>query len=137
MWSKGTDMAQADTPAFALHLWTRVQPLVSVEQVAKFGACKPWETVALACLWLAAKHEEARRALPPASRYILACPLKSLSMRSGIHNTQTARSDTQAELSVYLVCPCLSCLYPVRLQHQDTAVAGCLNDVDDWSAVCQ
>ena len=30
MWSKGTDMAQADTPAFALHLWTRVQPLVSV-----------------------------------------------------------------------------------------------------------
>lgn len=68
MWSKGTDMVQADTPAFALHLWTRVQPLVSVQQVAKFGACKPWETVALACLWLAAKHEEARRALPPASR---------------------------------------------------------------------
>ena len=28
MWSRGTDMAQADTPAFALHLWTRVQPLV-------------------------------------------------------------------------------------------------------------
>jgi hypothetical protein len=28
MWSRGTDMAQADTPAFALHLWTRVQPMV-------------------------------------------------------------------------------------------------------------
>lgn len=28
MWSRGTDMAQAETPAFALHLWTRVQPLV-------------------------------------------------------------------------------------------------------------
>ena len=68
MWSKGTDMVQADTPAFALHLWTRVQPLVSVRRIASIGACKPWETVALACLWLAAKHEEARRALPPASR---------------------------------------------------------------------
>ena len=68
MWSKGTDMVQADTPAFALHLWTRVQPLVSVRSVAAMGACKPWETIALACLWLAAKHEEARRALPPASR---------------------------------------------------------------------
>jgi len=62
-------MVQADTPAFALHLWTRVQPLVSIDDIANFGACKPWETVALACLWLAAKHEEARRALPPASRY--------------------------------------------------------------------
>ncbi len=68
MWSKGTDMVQADTPAFALHLWTRVQPLISVRSVAGLGASKPWETVALACLWLAAKHEEARRALPPASR---------------------------------------------------------------------
>lgn len=68
MWSKGTDMVQGDTPAFALHLWTRVQPLVSVRDVAALGASKPWETIALACLWLAAKHEEARRALPPASR---------------------------------------------------------------------
>ncbi len=28
MWSRGTDMCQADTPAFALHLWQRVRPLV-------------------------------------------------------------------------------------------------------------
>ncbi len=35
MWSRGTDMAQADTPAFALHLWTRVQPLV------RAAACIP------------------------------------------------------------------------------------------------
>ena len=73
MWSKGTDMVQADTPAFALHLWARVQPLVCVARVARAGACKPWETVALACLWVAAKHEEARRALPPASRYVMTC----------------------------------------------------------------
>ncbi len=73
MWSKGTDMVQADTPAFALHLWTRVQPLISVRSVAALGASKPWETVALACLWLAAKHEEARRALPPASRCAHLC----------------------------------------------------------------
>lgn len=73
MWSKGTDMVQADTPAFALHLWTRVQPLISVRSVAALGASKPWETVALACLWLAAKHEEARRALPPASRCAYLC----------------------------------------------------------------
>ncbi|CAK0786325.1 hypothetical protein CVIRNUC_009538 [Coccomyxa viridis] len=78
MWSKGTDMVQADTPAFALHLWTRVQPLVCVRRVAQSGACKPWETVALACLWVAAKHEEARRALPPASRL---APLASCNAR--------------------------------------------------------
>lgn len=41
---------------------------VSAEHVAGLGAAKPWETVVLACLWVAAKHEEARRALPPASR---------------------------------------------------------------------
>jgi hypothetical protein len=44
----------------------------------ELGACKPWETVALACLWLAAKHEEARRALPPASRL---APLASCNAR--------------------------------------------------------
>ena len=109
MWSKGTDMVQADTPAFALHLWTRVQPLVRVEQVAKLGACKPWETVALACLWLAAKHEEARRALPPASRYTFACLLHFLLMRRGVHIAETASSDAQAEMNLFLLCPCLSC----------------------------
>lgn len=36
--------------------------------MAALGAAKPWETVALACLWVAGKHEEARRALPAASR---------------------------------------------------------------------
>lgn len=81
MWSKGTDMVQADTPAFALHLWTRVQPLVCVRRVAQSGACKPWETVALACLWVAAKHEEARRALPPASRCAMTCSHRSRDCR--------------------------------------------------------
>lgn len=31
MWSRGTDMVQADTPAFGVHLWTRVQPMVRFE----------------------------------------------------------------------------------------------------------
>ena len=41
---------------------------VCAERVARLGAAKPWEAVALACLWVAGKHEEARRALPAASR---------------------------------------------------------------------
>jgi hypothetical protein len=41
---------------------------VSTERVTAMGAAKPWEAVALACLWVAGKHEEARRALPAASR---------------------------------------------------------------------
>ncbi len=36
--------------------------------MASLGAAKPWETVVLAFLWVADKHEEERRALPPASR---------------------------------------------------------------------
>lgn len=51
---------------------------MSAEQVAALGAVKPWETVVLACLWVAAKHEEARRALPPASRM---APLASCNAR--------------------------------------------------------
>ena len=90
MWSKGTDMVQADTPAFALHLWTRVQPLVSARDVAKIGASKPWETVALACLWLAAKHEEARRALPPASR----CAARSCTFYTAWQLWPAVHSDT-------------------------------------------
>ena len=34
MWSRGTDMVQADTPAFALHLWQRVRPLVRTKPYA-------------------------------------------------------------------------------------------------------
>lgn len=47
--------------------------------MASLGAVKPWETVVLACLWVAAKHEEARRALPPASRM---APLASCNART-------------------------------------------------------
>ncbi len=41
MWSRGTDMVQADTPAFALHLWTRVQPMVRGLHLPHLFPCSP------------------------------------------------------------------------------------------------
>jgi len=47
--------------------------------VEALGAARAWEAAALACLWIAAKHEEVRRGLPPASRL---APLAGCSVRT-------------------------------------------------------
>jgi len=41
---------------------------VSIAYMHLLGAEKPWETMLLACLWLAAKLEECRRGVPTASK---------------------------------------------------------------------
>ena len=41
---------------------------VSIAYMHLLGAEKPWETMLLGCLWLAAKLEECRRGAPTASK---------------------------------------------------------------------
>lgn len=41
---------------------------VSIAYMHLLGAEKPWETMLLGCLWLAAKLEECRRGVPTASK---------------------------------------------------------------------
>lgn len=67
-WAHGLDLQRCESVQLACHLWKRVQQQVSIAYMHLLGAEKPWETMLLGCLWLAAKLEECRRGVPTASR---------------------------------------------------------------------
>ncbi|KAL3133918.1 hypothetical protein ABBQ32_008371 [Trebouxia sp. C0010 RCD-2024] len=67
-WARDLSLQRCESVYLACHLWTRVQQQVSIAYMHLLGAEKPWETMLLGCLWLAAKLEECRRGVPTASK---------------------------------------------------------------------
>lgn len=67
-WAQGLSLQRMESVHLACHLWSRVQHQVSIAYMHLLGAEKPWETMLLGCLWLAAKLEECRRGVPTASK---------------------------------------------------------------------
>lgn len=67
-WAKGLNLQRCESVHLACHLWTRVQQQVSIAYMHLVGAERPWETMLIGCLWLAAKLEECRRGVPTASK---------------------------------------------------------------------
>ncbi|DBB17180.1 TPA: hypothetical protein ACH3X3_014246 [Trebouxia sp. C0006] len=67
-WAHGLKLQRCESVQLACHLWKRVQQQVSIAYMHLLGAEKPWETMLLGCLWLAAKLEECRCGVPTASK---------------------------------------------------------------------
>lgn len=66
--AKGLALQRTETVLLACHLWKKVQPQVSIAYMHLLGAGRPWESMLVGCLWVAAKLEECRRGVPTATK---------------------------------------------------------------------